>query len=198
VTERRTRDRYAEVGEATRAAIEAAIATAEGRELTRYARALLAVLHWTASRSRLGDNVYLPQLTGLAKIAGDDDGKHTADALHLAHDRGVLVWKPSHITGKPSWVGLPGSLAQQLPILSSVRGATKASSGGPLSAEIADLSGPPSEKDQDTELRARGSRRLIWNDDRRPCFVCDRVETIGGLHQTLWFCEQHLTDVEAA
>src|SRR5581483_2911393 len=163
---RRERDPYADVGASTRAAIETAIATAEGREFTRVARVFLAALHMTSSRSRLADTVYLAQLTEIARIAGDIDGKHTADALHLLEGRGALLWRPSSIPGKPSLIGLPASLAQQLPILSSVhepvdkpvdtrgatrdaRGATKTASGGPLRPESDPLSGPPSEKDRE-------------------------------------------------
>jgi hypothetical protein len=115
----RPRDEYAEVGRATRAAIEQALATAEGRELTRYSRTLLAVLHSTTSWSRTSDSLYLAQLAEIAGIP-DVDGKHTAEQLRLLASRGVIAWQPSYRHGFPSTVGLPGSAPIQLPILRSM------------------------------------------------------------------------------
>jgi hypothetical protein len=193
----RPRDPYAEVGEASRAMIERAIETCEGRELPRYARTLLAAIHWTTTRSRKSDKVYLAQLTDIAKIAGDRDGKHTADALHLLDERGALTWRPSSSPGKPSWIGLPGSLPLQLPILTSVRGATSVAEGGPLSAAVEGLSGPPSEKIREV----RGivySKALLPNESERACETCGRVESTGYVYGTLWFCERHRQDEVAA
>jgi len=189
VTARRRRDDYAEVGAATRVAIERAIATAEGHELSRYMRVFLAVLHETSSWSRLSDSVFRARLTELAAIAGDLDGKHTAEMLHRLAERGVIVWSPSRVNGRPSLVGLPGSAPVQPPLLGSVKGGQLDGKRGANFDDFSAEVGPPSEK-----VPRRTEGIAIANFQDRPCEVCGRVSLFGYPQATLWYCERHRQD----
>jgi ribosomal protein S14 len=113
------RDRYVEVCRAMRLSVERAIETTEGRELPRYSRVLQAGLAFTAGWSRLGTEVWLPQI---AELAGVDE-KRTADLLALADRRGVLAWRPSRRRGAPSWIGLPGAAQLQLELVTDLNAA---------------------------------------------------------------------------
>jgi hypothetical protein len=187
------RDPYAAVMAAWRISIERAFATAQGREFPRAARVLIAAHHHTASRSKLWDAVFLAQLAELAQIAGDVDEKHTADFLHMWDRRGALIWQPSTKKGEPSWIGLPGSMARQLPLLGvateepelSTRGATKDGLGGPLSDRNRGLSGPPDEKRRERPRAGLANEHQI-------CVVCDHAVGLDGvLEAGVWWCPVH-------
>jgi hypothetical protein len=91
---------YATVG----AAMRQAIARANGAELSPgLQRTLLAVLHLTASWSKLSDPVYVGEV---AQLAGLGD-RQTRKSLTRLSALGVIVWVPRRGHGVRSLVGLP-------------------------------------------------------------------------------------------
>lgn len=82
------RDSYAEVGEATRGAIDAALAAPELRPATW--RVLLAIIRELSTWSRLDDAVARPHL---AEIAGLSERQVTRHLSALAA-AGVVTWRP--------------------------------------------------------------------------------------------------------
>lgn len=178
---REPRDAYERVGRSLRESIDRAVATAEGRELTRLARVLLAAYSFTASYSRLSDTVYLAQLCDVAKIAGDVELKHTADALKVLNERRVLIYEPSKTPGRPSWIQLPdaglGGRPSQPPLVNVPSGSPSSSSrtsseGEPLRHRNGDPSGSPL---QIVETCLRCDRQFRCDDpDAVFCPACQR------------------------
>jgi hypothetical protein len=95
-----TRDPYRDVGEATRRAIERALAA---RLTPRQWRVFAAALTVTTTYSRLGDRIYVAQLAELARIPGDDETyRHTRRALRELDERGVIDWQGQRGRGRRS------------------------------------------------------------------------------------------------
>jgi hypothetical protein len=101
------RDRYADVGRALRLAIETATAAKpplNGSDC----RVLLAVIHLTASQSKLADRCYNARV---AKLAGmGPDVKRVARSLRKLADLGVIDYQPSERHGQRSRYALPSAM----------------------------------------------------------------------------------------
>lgn len=110
------RDTMAEVGPASRLAIERALM--DGGLTLREARLLLAGLHQLTTWSRLGDAVYLDQLVDAARV----ERRQARRALKSLGAKGALFWVAGR--GKRrSWLGLPGAdLQRPLIALASPKG----------------------------------------------------------------------------
>ncbi len=107
---RRPRDSYRDVGESTRAVLQAA-ATAEPPLRPREWRVLSAVLQVTATWSRLQDRVTHEQLAPLCGLDKPTDRRDLARELRSLATRGLIVYEPGvSLPGerrRPSTVGLP-------------------------------------------------------------------------------------------
>lgn len=133
---RRPRDPYLEVGEATRAAIEAACA-ADLAPLQH--RALLAVIHFTSTRSYLTATVYLGQIAAVmygVERSVKWQEKRAREALRHLQAAGIIACAPPR--GRPSrpayWVSIrPTDPAPSEPDTSGLR--SEPDTQGPLDAQ---------------------------------------------------------------
>lgn len=165
------RDSYADVGAATRAAIEQALRECR---FGRQPRILLATIHQTSTWSRLCDTVYADALFELARV----DRRDGQRGLNELVERGVIVWRPAHGRGRRSLLGLPGSVPVDNPLLMALPDPEKAGRQGHKRRVVE----PP--------LR-EGPRRSLPNPDALECTACGQVTVLGSSYGSHWFCPRH-------
>lgn len=94
---------------ALRATMAAAAATRPRIPSVEHA-VLAAVVARVTAAMRLWDDVYVRDIAlaaGVVDAAGEPDAKETSRRLRALRDRGLVVYEPSSVRGRPSRIGLP-------------------------------------------------------------------------------------------
>ncbi len=138
----RERDAYADVGAATRAAIERVI---ESGGCNALARVFLATLHLTTTFSRIADDVYVDQVAAIAHV----DRRKARRQLAWLSGRGVIVWQPRSGRGRRSTLALQREWKTG-PLMALIsgekRGPDANAKAGRFGTEKGAGGGPPTEK----------------------------------------------------